>query len=230
MRIFSITTNSNIYASGSCNAYAGNTQVHCAASFSNKVPIFLQKEKKGWISAEYAMLPHATYTRSDRESSSKPRGRSMEIQRLIGRCLRSVCDLTVLEGFQIRLDCDVIQADGGTRVTAINGGFVALAITFAKMMQSGLITKTPLLNKLCALSCVIKDGKPIFDPSYQEDSSADADINLVFTHTGHLVEIQGTGEQGPIQIQSWSDFITESFEKTSEIRKSQNQALAQMGL
>ena len=173
------------------------------------------------------MLPHATHERTTRESAHKPKGRSMEIQRLIGRSLRSACDLKQLSGYHILLDCDVLQADGSTRTNAINGGFLALALTIQSMLQKGLLARTPLIHKVCAISCAIhEDGALYFDPTYEQDSAACADINLIFTHTGQIIEIQGTGEKGPIALPSFDNFIKKAFEHTETIRKEQNRILS----
>lgn len=225
-----IKTHVNAYAPGSCLIKNGNTHLICIASFLDKTPAFLKKSNEGWVSAEYAMLPHATHSRSARESLTKPKGRSMEIKRLIARSLRAACHLPYLTNTAIILDCDVLQADGGTRTTAINGAFVALRLAIQNLLQRHLIEKNPIKHKLCAVSCAIHQERFIFDPTYEEDSSADADLNIVFTHSGQLIEIQGTGEKSTINIPSFDDFLQQAFQATEAVRTEQQKALAQLGI
>ena len=227
MRTLEILPNVNAHTTGSCLVKAGLTHVLCTASFTDKRPFFLSNTSSGWISAEYSMLPHATHTRSQRESSHKPKGRSMEIQRLIARVLRSACSLEKLNGYHILIDCDVLQADGSTRTNSINGAFVALSLTLGHMMRTGIIDVNPLKHSVCAISCALKETNTFFDPTYEQDSCADADCNLVFTHKGHLIEIQATGEKGPLNIPCFNQFFNDAFLATSAIRQAQNKALAQ---
>jgi len=205
---------------------AGNTKVLCTASYTDKRPGFLYNTNSGWISAEYSMLPHATHERSTRESHAKPRGRSMEIQRLIARTLRCCCDLEMLQQKTILIDCDVVQADGSTRTHAINGAFVALSLTIQHMMQKGILDTNPIRHQICAIACALQQGTVVHDPTYANDSQADADINLVFTHHGSLIEIQGTGERQPMAIPSFDTFLQEAFAKTQHIRQAQIGAIA----
>jgi ribonuclease PH len=166
------------------------------ASLEESVPPFLRGRGQGWVTAEYGMLPRATHTRGRREAAQgKQSGRTQEIQRLVGRSMRAVVDLKALGERQITLDCDVIQADGGTRTAAITGGWVALAIACRKLLEEGLITRDPILDHVAAISCGIFEGEPVLDLEYEEDSNAEADANFVLTGGGDIVEIQATGEK-----------------------------------
>jgi ribonuclease PH len=186
------------YAEGSCLVKFGETHVLCTASLEEKAPPWLRGSGKGWVTAEYAMLPRATAERTRRESTSgKPSGRTQEIQRLIGRSLRSVVDLGQLAERQITLDCDVLQADGGTRTAAITGAWVALHDCIQWMKSRSIITGNPLRDHLAAISCGIVKGVPVIDLDYAEDSTAETDANFVMTGSGGLVEIQGTAEGKP---------------------------------
>lgn len=186
------------YAEGSCFVKFGETHVLCTASLEEKAPPWLRGSGKGWVTAEYAMLPRATAERTRRESTSgKQSGRTQEIQRLIGRSLRSVVDLTQLNEKQITIDCDVIQADGGTRTAAITGAWIALHECVHWMKSRSIITGNPLRDHLAAISCGIYKGTPVIDLDYAEDSTAETDANFVMTGSGGLVEIQGTAEGKP---------------------------------
>lgn len=186
------------YAEGSCFVKFGETHVLCTASLEEKAPPWLRGSGKGWVTAEYAMLPRATAERTRRESTSgKPSGRTQEIQRLIGRSLRSVVDLAQLNEKQITIDCDVIQADGGTRTAAITGAWIALHECVQWMKSRSIITGNPLRDHLAAISCGIYKGTPVIDLDYAEDSTAETDANFVMTGSGGLVEIQGTAEGKP---------------------------------
>jgi len=183
---------------GSVLISMGNTRVICTASIEDKVPPFLKDQKKGWITAEYSMLPRATQARIIRESTAgRISGRTHEIQRLIGRALRSVVDLSVIGERTIWIDCDVIQADGGTRTAAITGAFISLSDAFRYALRNGLIDKTPIKDYLAAISVGIVDGEPRIDLCYLEDSAAEVDMNIVMTGSGRFVEIQGTAEGVP---------------------------------
>jgi ribonuclease PH len=185
-------------AEGSVMISMGNTRVICTASIEDKVPLFLKDQKKGWITAEYSMIPRATQTRNIRESSTgRISGRTHEIQRLIGRALRSVVDLSVIGERTIWIDCDVIQADGGTRTAAITGAFICLSDALKYALRNGLIDKTPLKDYLAAVSVGVVNGEPRMDLCYLEDSTAEVDMNVVMTGSGKLVEIQGTAEGMP---------------------------------
>ena len=198
LRPTTITPNFTIHAEGSVLIEAGRTRVICTASVEDKVPPFLRNTGKGWVTAEYGMLPRATNTRSTREASTgKVGGRTMEIQRLIGRSMRSVIDLPQLGERTIYLDCDVIQADGGTRCASITGAFVALVLALDKVKQSGLIKSIPVSDYVAAISVGVVGGMPLLDLAYEEDSKADVDMNIVKTSDGRFVEIQGTAEAEP---------------------------------
>ena len=186
------------YAEGSCLAKFGNTHVLCAASVEDSVPPWMKGRGKGWITAEYGMLPRATHTRGRREAAQgKQSGRTQEIQRLIGRALRSVADLGALGERTITLDCDVLQADAGTRTAAITGAWVALDRACAYLREEGLLKKNPLTGQVAAVSCGIYKGAPVLDLDYAEDSDADVDANFVLSSDGRLIEIQATGEKRP---------------------------------
>ncbi len=191
-----ITPNYSPYAEGSAFIEVGNTKVLCNATVEDRVPFFLRNKGQGWVTAEYAMLPRATHTRTNRETM-RPSGRTMEIQRLIGRSLRTVIDLKVLGERQIFIDCDVIQADGGTRTASITGAYVALALAVKKLMQKGTLKKSPILTEVAAISVGMIAKNPLLDLCYEEDSEADVDMNVVCTGSGKFIEIQGTAEQEP---------------------------------
>jgi ribonuclease PH len=187
------------YAEGSCLARFGDTHVLCCATIEEKVPPFLRNTGRGWVTAEYGMLPRSTHTRTDREAArGKQSGRTQEIQRLIGRSLRTVTDLALLGERQIRIDCDVLQADGGTRTAAITGSYVALHQALGVMHKAGLLARLPLTDAVAAVSCGIHGTTAVLDLDYAEDSSAVADANFVLTGSGGIVEIQATAEAKPI--------------------------------
>jgi len=186
----------NRYAEGSCLASFGHTKVLVTASLEEGVPPFLRGRGQGWVTAEYGMLPRATHTRGRREAAQgKQSGRTQEIQRLIGRSMRAIVDLKALGERQITLDCDVIQADGGTRTAAITGAWVALRLATRYLLEEGLITADPILDQVAAISCGVFNGTPVLDLEYEEDSNAEADANFVLTGKGDIVEIQATGEK-----------------------------------
>jgi ribonuclease PH len=186
----------NRYAEGSCLVAFGHTRVLVTASVEERVPPFLRGRGQGWVTAEYGMLPRATHTRGRREASEgKQSGRTQEIQRLIGRSLRAVVDMAALGERQISLDCDVIQADGGTRTAAITGAWVALRQATDLLVREGMIARSPLLDQVAAVSCGVCQGVPVLDLEYEEDSNAEADANFVLTGAGDIVEIQATGEK-----------------------------------
>lgn len=197
-RDLKITRNYIKYAEGSVLIEMGDTKVICNASVENKVPNFLRDSGKGWITAEYSMLPRSTSTRTTRESSrGKVGGRTQEIQRLIGRALRSVVDLTALKDTTIWIDCDVIQADGGTRTASITGAFVAMYDALNYLKNKGKIKEIPIKEFLAAISVGVLDKKPILDLNYEEDFKAEVDMNVVMTESGKFVEVQGTAEEDP---------------------------------
>jgi ribonuclease PH len=198
LRPISLETGFSAYAEGSCLARFGGTHVLCTASLDEGVPGFLRGKGSGWVTAEYGMLPRSTHTRSSREAArGKQTGRTQEIQRLIGRSLRAVTKLKSLGERQIVIDCDVIQADGGTRTASITGGYVALYLCLKKMADQGMIDGIPLIDQVAAVSCGIFNGQPVLDLDYLEDSKAQADSNFVLTGSGGIVEIQGTAEGKP---------------------------------
>ena len=198
LRELVITRHFTMHAEGSVLVAFGNTKVLCTASIEEKVPGFLKGKGEGWVTAEYGMLPRATHTRGDREAArGKQSGRTQEIQRLIGRSLRAVTDLKALGERQITLDCDVLQADGGTRCAAITGACVALNDAVAGLIAAGKLTQNPLRDFVGAVSVGIVDGVPVLDLDYAEDSTCDTDMNVVVTGSGGIVEVQGTAEGAP---------------------------------
>ena len=195
MRTLSFEPHYTKHAEGSVLVSFGETKVICTASVEEKVPPFLRGKGEGWVTAEYSMLPRATHTRGSREAAKgKQSGRTQEIQRLIGRSLRAVCDFKKLGERQIVLDCDVIQADGGTRTASISGAWVALRIAIDKLMAQGLIKEDPMTARVAAVSCGIHQGTPVLDLDYIEDSAADADANFVLIEGGKIAEVQATAE------------------------------------
>ena len=198
LRTVTLERNVARYAEGSCLVKFGETHVLCTASLEDKPPMWLRGQGRGWVTAEYAMLPRATNTRTKRESTSgKPSGRTQEIQRLIGRSLRAVTNLQALGERAITIDCDVLQADGGTRTAAITGAWVALHDCLKWMRGRSIIRDMPLKDHVAAVSCGIYQGNPVLDLDYAEDSAADTDANFVMTGTGGLVEVQATAEAAP---------------------------------
>jgi ribonuclease PH len=198
MRAISLTPGFSRHAEGSCLVKFGDTHVLLTASLEEKAPPFLKGSGKGWVTAEYGMLPRSTHDRMRREAAAgKQSGRTQEIQRLVGRSLRAVCDLQAMGERQITLDCDVLQADGGTRTAAITGGYVALSQCLSFMKKTGLVTVPVLKDHVAAVSCGIVKGEAVLDLDYDEDSTAETDANFVLTGSGGLVEIQGTAEGAP---------------------------------
>ena len=198
LRPLSLTRGYTAHAEGSVLIQVGQTRVLCTASVETSVPPFLRGKGQGWVTAEYGMLPRATHTRSAREAAKgKQTGRTQEIQRLIGRSLRAVTDLAALGERQITLDCDVLQADGGTRCAAITGAWVALHDACAKLVAEGVLPSNPVREHVAAISVGIVDSKPVLDLDYAEDSNCDTDMNVIMTGTGGIVEIQGTAEGTP---------------------------------
>ena len=204
MRTVRLDTGVSKYAEGSCLACFGDTHVLCTASVEDKVPPFLRNSGRGWVTAEYGMLPRSTNTRTDRERAGRS-GRTQEIQRLIGRSLRAVTRLENFGERQIKIDCDVIQADGGTRTAAVTGGFVALHLAFQHLRTLGVIEELPLLDTVAAVSCGLWHGSPILDLDYAEDSTADADANFVLTAGARIIEIQGTAETEPFSPEAFQE-------------------------
>jgi len=201
-----ITPNISPYAEGSALIEVGGTKVICTASVEDRVPMFLRNKGLGWVTAEYAMLPRATNTRTQRETQ-RPSGRTQEIQRLIGRSLRAVVDTKLLGERQIYLDCDVIQADGGTRCASITGAYVALALACRKLLKQGTIKTSPILSEVAAVSVGIIEATPILDLAYGEDSTADVDMNVVCTGLGKFIELQGTAEREPFSREQMDEML-----------------------
>lgn len=201
LRKVSVTRNYIQFAEGSVLIEIGNTKVICTATIEEKVPFFLRDQKRGWVTAEYGMIPRATHTRTMREATSgRLGGRTQEIQRLIGRALRAVVDLTAFGERTAWVDCDVIQADGGTRTASITGAFIALSDAFRQALKRGAIARNPIRDHLAAVSVGIVSGEPRLDLCYAEDSAAEVDMNVVMTGSGHFVEIQGTAETTPFSL------------------------------
>ncbi|WP_407874241.1 ribonuclease PH [Qipengyuania nanhaisediminis] len=195
MRAITIETGFTKHAEGSCLVSFGDTRVLCTASVEERIPPWLRGKGEGWVTGEYSMLPRATHTRGSREAArGKQSGRTQEIQRLIGRSLRAVVDLKKLGERQITLDCDVIQADGGTRTASISGAWVALRLAVNGLIEAGAITEDPITSQIAAISCGIYKGTPVLDLDYDEDSSADADANFVLIEGGQIAEVQATAE------------------------------------
>jgi ribonuclease PH len=221
LRPVRITPNFTAYAEGSVLVEFGNTKVICTATVEPSVPPFLKGSGKGWVTAEYGMLPRSTHTRVRRDKAASS-GRTQEIQRLIGRSLRAVTDLKVLGEKQVVVDCDVIQADGGTRTASITGGFVALAMAFKMMRDQKMLLDFPLKDYVAAVSCGIVAGKACLDLSYDEDSTAEVDMNFVMTGSGKFVEVQGTAETEPFseeQMKVMSDLARKGHDNLFEIQE-----------
>ena len=226
MRDISFEKNVNIHADGSCLVKFGETHVICLASIDEKVPHWMKNSGKGWVTAEYGMLPRSTNSRMDRESAKgKQSGRTQEIQRLIGRSLRSIIDLKSLGERQIKVDCDVIQADGGTRTASISGGFVALYIAIEELKKNYNLTKPIVKNYIGAVSTGIVDGKPLLDLDYHEDSMAQVDANFVICDTGESSEIQVTGEEFFFSDQQFNDLFNLAKKGVKEIIQEQKKVL-----
>ena len=209
MRSVSFEPHFSPYAEGSCLVRFGQTHVICAASVDERVPPFMRGTGQGWVTAEYGMLPRATHSRMDREATrGKQSGRTQEIQRLIGRSLRAVTDLSRLGERQIKIDCDVIQADGGTRTASITGAWIALSLACEQLLQEGTISSMPLRDQVAAVSCGVTEAGSVLDLDYSEDSSAHTDANFVLTASGGIVEIQGTAEQTPFTPEQFSQMLS----------------------
>ncbi|HEY1205920.1 MAG: ribonuclease PH [Bryobacteraceae bacterium] len=224
MRPVEIQTGYLLTAEGSALIEVGSTRVLCAASVEQTVPQFLRGSGKGWVTAEYAMLPRATVSRSPRETV-RPSGRTQEIQRLIGRSLRSVVDLAALGERTIILDCDVLQADGGTRTAAITGAFVALSISVQQLVQFGVLRASPIRDSVAAVSVGIIGGEPMIDLAYEEDSRAEVDMNVVITGAGRFVEVQATAEQKSFDDAQLAQLLALARRGASSLVKVQREAL-----
>jgi ribonuclease PH len=224
LRSWKITRGVLDHAEGSALIETGRTRVLCAASVEDKVPPFLRGQGTGWITAEYAMLPRSTHTRSSRDRGGKIAGRTMEIQRLIGRSLRCVADLTLLGERTVTIDCDVIQADGGTRVAAITGAWVALRDAVAGLMAAAAVCEDPVKDSVAAVSVGIVESRMLLDLDYTEDSVAEVDMNVVMTGRGELVEVQATAERSPFSLNSLNSLICLAQKGLEEIRGIQEAA------
>jgi RNAse PH (EC 2.7.7.56) len=213
------------HADGSCLIRCGETHVICTATIEDKAPPFLRNTGKGWITAEYGMIPCSTHSRVNREAAhGKQSGRTQEIQRLIGRALRSITNLQGFGERQIKIDCDVLHADGGTRTTAITGSYVALFIAFQKMRAAKIIQEIPLTDQVAAVSCGLYKGAPVLDLDYDEDSQCQADANFVLTGRGGIVEIQGTAEEKPFSEQEYLQMMTLAKQGVASLLKIQLKA------
>ena len=226
MRSISIETGVTKYAEGSCMIKCGETHVLCTATVEERVPPFLRNSGLGWVTAEYGMLPRATHTRMRREAKNGQSGRTQEIQRLIGRALRAGVDRVALGERQISIDCDVIQADGGTRCASITGGWVALRLAVNALMKAGDITSDPLTDHVAAVSCGIYAGQPVLDLDYLEDSDAGTDANFVMTGAGGLVEIQGSAEGATFSRGEFNQLMDLAEKGVAELVAAQKAAVA----
>lgn len=215
------------HAEGSCLISCGNTRVLCTATIEEKVPSFLKGTGKGWVTAEYGMLPRATNSRVPREAAKgKQSGRTQEIQRLIGRSLRSVVDLTKLGERQITIDCDVIEADGGTRTASITGSFVALSKAIEFLIKRGDLVASPITGHVAAVSCGVYKGNPVLDLDYDEDSNATMDANFVLTHDGKIIELQCTAEESPVEQSAFQELFVLAQHGIAQLVSEQKKALA----
>ena len=227
LRALKFVPNFTKHAEGSVLAVFGDTQVLCTASIEERVPPWMRNGGRGWVTGEYGMLPRATHTRSNREASrGKQGGRTLEIQRLIGRSLRAVTDLEALGERSITLDCDVLQADGGTRTAAISGAYVALAIAVRELHRKGRIKKNPLYGQVAAVSVGIYRGTPLLDLDYAEDSEAETDMNIVMNEAGRFIEVQGTAEGHAFTDDEFAAMIGLARTGIEQILVAQNEALA----
>lgn len=226
LRPVTLTAGVSRHAEGSCLVEFGNTKVLCTASVDEHVPPFLRHTGSGWVTAEYGMLPRATNSRNPREAAKgKQSGRTQEIQRLIGRSLRTAVDLGVMGERQIIIDCDVIEADGGTRTASITGGYVALQGAILTLMKRGLIQKTPIIAPVAAISCGIVDGEAFLDLDYEEDSGAEVDANVVLTGTGRLVEVQMSGEEATFTQEQMQQLLALAIDGGQQLIAKQKEAL-----
>ncbi len=226
LRSMELIPNYSKYAEGSCMVKCGDTHVLCTASVEEKVPGWMRGSGKGWVTAEYGMLPRSTGSRMDREAArGKQSGRTQEIQRLIGRALRGVVDMKALGERQVKVDCDVIQADGGTRTASLTGAYVALHMAMQHLVDLKLISALPLTDTVSAISCGIYKGTPVLDLDYDEDSDAETDANFVITGKGGIVEIQGTAEQAPFSEAEFMELLSLAKTGCNDLRDMQKTAL-----
>jgi ribonuclease PH len=226
LRPISLEIDVSKYAEGSCLARFGDTHVLCTATVEQRVPAWMRDTGRGWVTAEYGMLPRATAERTDREAArGRQTGRTSEIQRLIGRSLRAVTDLKAIRELQVRVDCDVIQADGGTRTAAITGAYVALYLAFKRLIDLGMLDGIPLTEQLAAVSCGLYKGTPVLDLDYEEDSAAEADANFVLTGNGKIVELQGTAEDKPFSERQFHELFALAKKGVGDLAVLQRTAL-----
>jgi len=226
LRDVKITTNFTMHAEGSVLIACGNTQVLCTASVERRVPRFLKDKKQGWVTAEYGMLPRSTHSRMGREAArGKQSGRTQEIQRLIGRSLRAALDLGALDGYTITIDCDVLQADGGTRTAAITGSYIALSMAIETLIAEKKISKNPLHGQLAAVSVGIYNGEPVLDLDYPEDSEAETDMNVIMNDAGAFIEVQGTAEGHAFRREELDAMLNLAAKGINELMQHQRDAL-----
>ncbi len=227
LRSISLEPDCNRYAEGSCFVRFGDTHVLCTATVDERVPPWMRDSGRGWITAEYGMLPRSTSTRTDREASrGRQTGRTQEIQRLIGRSLRAVTDLKAMSEMQVRVDCDVLQADGGTRTASITGAYVALHLAFKKLVDLGILSAVPLTDQVAAVSCGLYKGVPVLDLDYEEDSAAQVDVNFVLTGKGAIVEVQATAEDEPFSEAQLIQLLALAHKGVGELTLLQRKTLA----
>jgi ribonuclease PH len=226
LRKISLEPGFSRHAEGSCLVRFGDTHVLCTASVDEKVPPWMRNTSRGWVTAEYGMLPRSTHTRTDREAArGKQSGRTQEIQRLIGRSLRAVVNLGAMGERQINIDCDVLQADGGTRTASITGAWVALHFAFERLIKDGKLAVNPITGQVAAVSCGLWEGTPVLDLDYPEDSKADADANFVLTGTGGIVEVQGTAEKDPFSEAQFLELLELAKKGVTELTRLQRLAI-----
>lgn len=225
LREVEIQTDINKYAEGSCLIYCGDTQVICTATIEEKVPPFLRGKAEGWITAEYNMIPRATETRVQRDRGDKVNSRSLEIQRLIGRSLRNCVNLHALGERQILVDCDVIQADGGTRCASITGGFVAMYMAINSLIKKHMLKVNPIKNFVAAVSCGLYAGECVLDFDYEEDSNSDADVNFVLNDKQEIIEVQGTSEGNPFSFKEFETLYALACKGTKTLIELQRKAI-----
>jgi len=231
LRAVSVEMGVNKHAEGSCLVKFGDTHVLCLASIEENVPPWLRGGGTGWVTAEYGMLPRATNTRMAREAAKGGQsGRTQEIQRLIGRALRAVTDLKGFGEIQVRVDCDVLQADGGTRTASVTGAYLALHQAFGAMKKMGVIGQIPLSESVAAISCGLYEGTPVLDLDYAEDSTAQADANFVLTASGKIVEVQGTAEDHPFSEDEFQNLLNLAKKGIADLTALQRETLAKIGL
>lgn len=225
LRSVQLITNPNKYAEGSCLVKWGDTHVLCTATVEEKVPNWVKGTGKGWVTAEYGMLPRSTETRMDREAKKGQQGRTQEIQRLIARSLRGCVNLKALDGLTIKIDCDVIQADGGTRTASVTGGFVALYLALSKLTKQRKWEELPITDFIAAVSCGIVNGQPVLDLDYQEDCHAGTDSNFVMNGRGGIIEIQGTAEHGAFSSDEFQKLLALAQHGIAQLIQKQKEAI-----